>query len=143
MRKYKYDKEIVEKLVQQYNPFGLRGPANEPMVFGKASEAYLYVMTKIYTECPRGYVETPYILSLLYAKLSFHECKVLADDLADFGVREINFTSLDKKHGKQFLEMFCRALNTMSESRFDSGAFQEAYQLLVCRMELEKTMKEK
>lgn len=139
MRKYKYDKEIVEKLVQQYNPFGLRNAANEPMVFGKASEAYLYVMTKIYTECPRGYVETPYILSLLYARLSFHECKVLANDLANLGVKKISFTGLDNRYGKQFLELFCRALNTLSESRFDSGAFNEAYQLLICRMELEKT----
>lgn len=143
MKRFKYNKGIISQLIQQFNPFGLLNSAGEPQVFHNTSDAYLYVLVKLYVMAPRGFVEMPLFLAELYPHLSFPECKVLTTDMQTLGIYERNFVEYETKNGKKFLECLCRALHSLCESKFDSSAFEHAYQLLLNRIELEKTETEK
>lgn len=137
-----YQNDVVENLLRKFNPFGLRSKQGIPYEFMKVSEVYLFVMVKMYSMFPRGYVETPLFLAELYPHLTFSECKAYASEMESLGVNPVTLTTYETKEGKQFLESLCRGLHFLCETVFDNASFLEAYRLLLNRIELDRQKNE-
>lgn len=136
-----YQNDVVENLLRKFNPFGLRSKNGMPYEFMRVSEIYLFVMVKLYTMSPRGYIEIPLFISELYAHLSFSECKACAGQLESLGVEPVMHINYETKEGKQKIENILKGLHFLCETSFDSASFTEAYRLLLNRIELEKVKK--
>lgn len=137
-----YQNDVVENLLRKFNPFGLRSKNGQSYEFFKVSEIYLFVMVKLLTMFPRGYVEMPLFISDLYSHLSFAECKACAEAFIPLGIDPVVMIAYDRKDGKQKLEQICRGLHQLCETQFDNASFLEAYRLFQNRLELEKTRKD-
>lgn len=136
-----YQNDVVENLRRKFNPFGLRSKNGTPYEFMRVSEIYLFVMVKLYTMFPRGYIEIPLFISELYAHLSFSECKACASQLESLGVEPVMHINYETREGKQKLENICKGLHFLCETTFENASFTEAYRLLLNRIELEKVKK--
>lgn len=141
MRKL-YDNDVVENLLRKFNPFGLRSKQGVPYEFMRVSEIYLFVLVKLYTMFPRGYIEMALFISELYAHLSFAECKGCVEKMKELGVAPVLQIKYDTKQGKQALESICRGLHYLCETSFDNASFLEAYRLLLNRIEMESQKNE-
>lgn len=135
------DNDVIENLLRKFNPFGLRSKQGLPYEFMKVSEIYLFVLVKLWTLFPRGYIEMPLFISELYHHLSFNECKACVSQMESLGVEPVMFFNYETKDGKQKLENICRGLHFLCETQFVSDSFTEAYRLLLNRIELEKQKK--
>lgn len=133
--------DVVEQLLRRYNPFGLRSKQGMPYEFNRISEVYLFLMVKVYTLAPRGYIELPLLLNEIYYHLSFNECKAMVAIFKPLGLREVNLVDYQSIIGKQFFESLFKGLHLACETTFDNSSFLEAYRLFKNRMEIEKAKK--
>ena len=58
--------KFVESIIRQVNPMELPKEDGTAYVFLNSQENYVYVMNKIYTIAPRGYVDIEVVLCGLY-----------------------------------------------------------------------------
>lgn len=130
--------DVVEQLLRRFNPLGLRDKNGVPYEFMRVSELYLHVMVVAYTKFPRGYIETSIFINLLYPHLTYWESKDLAEKMEPMGVALYDIYFYDGKDGKEFFRQFIKCMHTFCETQFNQEAFNEAYRLLLNRMELEK-----
>lgn len=133
--------DVVEQLLRRYNPFGLRSKQGTPYEFNRISEVYLFLMVKVYTLSPRGYIELPLLLNEIYYHLSFNECKAMAQIFMPLGLKDVQLVDYQSVRGKLFFESLFKGLHIACETTFDNSSFIEAYRLFKNRMEIEKAKK--
>lgn len=143
MKKDLIKKDVVEQLLRRYNPLGLRDKLGHPFEFMRVSELYLHVMIVTWSKFPRGYIETPLLISTLYPHLSFSECKSLAEEMEPMGIKNFDTYEYDKRTGREFFFRFLQAMHKFCSTEFSSDHFGEAYRLLLNRLEIEKLKNEK
>lgn len=134
-----YDQEIVKGLMQQFNPFGLKTLEGFPLTFENPVQAYTHVINMMFEKCPRGYVETTFILKKLYPNISNAELFLINNSLEDTGIPRVNIVEYNSASGRRFLESFFRALNGICQTEFNEGAFLQAYQMFLAKQEIQNS----
>lgn len=129
MSKPKYfRKHYVKSVMSKVNPFYQRQRNNpeEYMLFNQVKDAYYNIMTLFFINCPQGYIELPYILSLIYPEKKLSELRQMGVDMMNLGVDLISTIIYDSKEGELFFETFFLALHTLCDTTFDRQAFKDA-----------------
>lgn len=132
------DPEIVKGLMQQFNPFGLKTLEGFPITFDNPVQAYSHVINMMFDKCPRGYIETTFILKKLYPNISNMELSLIHENLESSGIQRVNIVEYHSASGRRFLESFFRALNGLCQTEFNEGAFLQAYQMFLAKQEIQK-----
>lgn len=132
------DADIVKGLMQQFNPFGLKTLEGFPITFDNPVQAYTHVINMMFEKCPRGYIETTFILKKLYPNISNAELSMIHDNLESSGIQRVNIVEYNSASGCRFLESFFRALNGICQTEFNEGAFLQAYQMFLAKQEIQK-----
>lgn len=129
MNKPKYFKKCyVKSVMSKVNPFYQRQRNNpdEYMLYNQVKDAYYNIMTLFFINCPQGYIELPYILSLIYPEKKLSELRLMGVDMMNLGVDLISTIIYDSKEGELFFETFFLALHTLCDTTFDRQAFKDA-----------------
>lgn len=129
MNKPKYFKKCyVKSVMSKVNPFYQRQRNNpdEYMLYNQVKDAYYSIMTLFFINCPQGYIELPYILSLIYPEKKLSELRAMGVDMMNLGVDLISTIIYDSKEGELFFETFFLALHTLCDTTMDRQAFKDA-----------------
>lgn len=129
MSKPKYFKKCyVKSVMSKVNPFYQRQRNNpdEYMLYNQVKDAYYNIMTLFFINCPQGYIELPYILSLIYPEKKLSELRLMGVDMMNLGVDLISTIIYNSKEGELFFETFFLALHTLCDTTFDRQAFKDA-----------------
>lgn len=123
-----FKKCYVKSVMSKVNPFYQRQRNNpdEYMLFNQVKDAYYNIMTLFFINCPQGYIELPYILSLIYPEKKLSELRLMGVDMMNHGVELISTIIYDSKQGELFFETFFLALHTLCDTTFDRQAFKDA-----------------
>ncbi|MDT3388892.1 MAG: hypothetical protein LIR46_14220 [Bacteroidota bacterium] len=123
-----FKKCYVKSVMSKINPFYQRQRNNpdEYMLFNQVKDAYYNVMTLFFINCPQGYIELPYILSLIYPEKPFSIVKAMAIAMTKYGVGWVSVIVYDSKEGELFFETFFLALHTLCDTTMDRQAFKDA-----------------
>ena len=123
-----FKKCYVKSVMSKMNPFYQRQRNNpdEYMLFNQVKDAYYNIMTLFFINCPQGYIELPYILSLIYPEKKFSEIRFMAMDMIKYGVDGVSVIVYDSKEGELFFETFFLALHTLCDTTMDRQAFKDA-----------------
>ena len=123
-----FKKCYVKSVMSKVNPFyqKQRNNPDEYMLFNQVKDAYYNVMTIFFVNCPQGYIELPYILSLIYPEKRFSVVKAMAIDMTKHGVEWVSTIYYDSKQGELFFETFFLALHTLCDTTMDRQAFKDA-----------------
>lgn len=132
------DPDIVKGLMQQFNPFGLKTLEGFPITFDNPIQAYSHVINMMFEKCPRGYIETTFILKKLYPNISNTELSLIHNNLESSGIQRVNIVDYQSASGRRFLESFFRALNELCQTKFNEGVFLQAYQMFLAKQEIQK-----
>lgn len=132
-------KETKDSLYDKVNPLGFMQENGFPMSFVQPFESYYYLLCKVGHECPQGYLESTYILTILYPAWDFATVKRFAYQLADVGFPYVvDVMNWETDRGKNILERLAKCLHIINETRFNSDAFNYAYDLFRHSKELSK-----
>lgn len=123
-----FKKCYVKGVMSKVNPFYQRQRNNPDayMLFNQVKDAYYNIMTIFFINCPQGYIELPYILSLIYPEKKLSELRSMGVDMMNLGVDLISTIIYDSKEGELFFETFFLALHTLCDTTFDRQAFKDA-----------------
>ena len=134
---------FMVSLLEKNNPFGLTLNDGRSMFFYQPVEAYLCVMTTAYGLAPKGYIELPLLLMKFYRHLSYVNCKVLAKAVCrgNFLEEVVQLDSWQKMSTLNYFKRLCSGLCALVETPYNSGYVEQAWQLLLQRMEIEKISK--
>ena len=113
------------------------------MYFTRDADAYLHLMITTYIWFPKGYIELPYLVSVLYKNITFKNARTVAmfmkpwfdDDV--FQIRD-----WQGKQGRVFMERLATALTSFICVSFNRYDFDEAFKLFHHRVELDKLRNE-
>lgn len=135
---------FMVSLLEKNNPFGLTLNDGRSMFFYQPVEAYLCVMTTAYGLAPKGYIELPLLLMKFYRHLSYVNCKVLSKAVCrgNFLEEVIQLDSWQKMSTLNYFKRLCSGLCALVETPYNSGYVEQAWQLLLQRMEIERVVNE-
>ena len=141
MRKLVVTAKVLASLLNAANPFGLVDDQGNSRIFHDMVNCYFTVLTKLYDLSPRCYLETPLILRVLYADLSFNDCKLLAEELKKLGCPDVYLNAWDTRSTQKYCEGLLRGLCSFNATNFDMSYFNEAWNLLQLYIEGEEAKK--
>lgn len=134
---------FVMSLLQRCNPFGLTTKEGTSMFFQREVESYFYIMVQTWTLAPRGYIEMPLLLRRLYCHLPFKDCVRVVNGLRTFDIKPVvQLGEWESRQTRQFFCNLCSALCSLTSVPFCSQYVDQAWQLLLQRIEIEKQRKE-
>lgn len=137
------DHAFVVSLLSKCNPFAFTLENGQSMYFTRDADAYLHLMITTYIWFPKGYIELPYLVSVLYKNITFKNARTVAmfmkpwfdDDV--FQIRD-----WQGKQGRVFMERLATALTSFICVSFNRYDFDEAFKLFHHRVELDKLRNE-
>lgn len=123
-----FRKHYVKSVMSKVNPFYQRMASNpeDYMMFNQVADAYYYIIFTFIKNCPRGYIELPFILSKIYPEKKLIEIRNMTKDMNDLGVHSVNVITYMGKDGVQFFEAFFTALHSLCDTTMDHQAFKVA-----------------
>lgn len=133
---------LMQSLLSKYNPFGFTMPDGQSMEFESVYTAYMCLLIGTWRKYPRGYIELPLFLMTHYRHINYKQAKKMALTMKPLGLDMVvllgDYSTL---RGRETLAKLAKACHTIAGTSFDSYAFNQAYELLQNRIELEKTKK--
>lgn len=123
------DIKLAEQIVSRVNPFELAYNTGQPMVFREEHEIYYYIMCTLRRECPRGYIELPYALHILFPRWSQSQVDYTASKMIALNVPNVAVLTWSNKRADEYFEVFFHALHTIFETEFKNIAFKRALEL--------------
>lgn len=126
MKRFVSDSSVTEAFTK-VNPFFICQPNTSCyMVFNAPKEAYYYVLTILLRNCPRGYIELPYILGKLYPEKLMYVRRQMCELMMSVNVPEVTVIEYDSKEGRTYLEQFFNGLHTIFGTKMNHEAFNTA-----------------
>lgn len=121
-------------LIEQHNPFGIKGSAGNPLFFDDYEEVYSYVLKVVKDMFPRGYIDLVLLINIL-THLNTNECynvfrgmRGLWGDQAERLIK-INWQNAqDYNELREGLKILMRSLHVISETPFNDVMFEQAFQ---------------
>lgn len=137
MNKAVFNYHCFEEMIERYNPFGFKKDNGVIMMFEDYSAAYYYALQKLGTDFKKGVIDVPLYISDRTG-LPISEAEHIFDDMKSLlGKEELLDIDLRTFDGaERRLRDFIKALHTISETKFDEVAFQDAYAKFKQFMEL-------
>lgn len=134
---------FVVSLLSQCNPFAFTLETGASMFFTRETDAYLHLMVTTYIFFPKGYMELPYLVSILYKNTTFKNAKTVATFMKPWFVVDVfQVTDWQGKAGRVFMERLATALTAYNCVSFNRYEFDEAFKLFQHRVELDKLRNE-
>lgn len=134
--------ESLNELVNEVNPFLLKTCDGTFIKFHHPADAYHHVMLTFVRECPKGYVELPYILWVLYPDMKWSQIKKAANIMIAHGCSNIMQIDYGSKESFVQFEHFFTSLHTLAGTSFLHDAFHAACKTLVYSAEYFKQAKQ-
>lgn len=134
-KKTQHQSRIVPKdenyisMMSEVNPFFLmsNNSSNEYLIWRQAHEPYWHVLFQFYTNCPRGFIELAYILSVLYPRMRFNDVLKMSSLMQVLKTPEIVEINYGTKEAKIYFEQFFTSLCGVWGTKFNHTAFNTAY----------------
>lgn len=137
------DDAFVVSLLTKCNPFAFTLENGHSMFFTRDADAYLHLMVTTYMTFPKGYIELPYLVSILYKNISFKNAKTVAMFMKPWFDDDVfQITGWQGKQGRIFMERLATALTSFNCVSFNHYDFDEAFKLFEHRVELDKLRNE-
>lgn len=134
---------FVVSLLSQCNPFAFTLETGASMIFTREIDAYVHLMVTTYLFFPKGYIELPYLVSILYKNTTFKNAKTVATFMKPWFVESVfQIKEWQGKQGRVFMERLATALTAYNCVSYNRFYFDEAFKLFQHRIELEKLRNE-
>ena len=128
---------FIRSLLNYCNPFGLQMQTGEAMLFKDVTEAYFYVLVKIVTLFPRGYVDIVLLLCHLYPQCTWFEIgrmkRTVTKTTMSDDVELVKVWNSEKC--EDFFRQLMVGLHALSETKFNNAAFLNALELFKMKVE--------
>lgn len=138
MKSNVYDAKDLAELVEQHNPFGIKGNDGSILFFESYAAVYFHVLVVLHTQFKRGYVDLILLINVL-TQVGASVCEELFRNMRSLWGSNpeklimYNFDSTDDDdHADLALIMKC--LHVISETKFDAYQFREAIQLMQIKL---------
>lgn len=122
------DNNSARKMFSAVNPFFLRMPNNpdEYCIFNRPSECYYSILLTFFKNCPKGFIELPFILWMIYPFKKYKEIKEMKKAMMDLKVPDIAVINYDTKEASIYFEGFFTALHSICGTDMNHEAFKQA-----------------
>lgn len=118
----------ARKMFSSVNPFFLRNP-NKPedyCIFNRLVDCYYFVLLTFFKNCPKGYIELPYIIWKIYPSKKKNEVREMVNAMTDLKVPYIVVLNYDSKEATIYFEQFFTALHSVCGTDMNHEAFKQA-----------------
>lgn len=122
------DNNSARKMFSSVNPFFLRNPNNpeEYCVFNRLVDCYYFVLLTFFKNCPKGYIELPYIIWKIYPMKKKNEIRLIVNAMTTLKVEYIVCLNYDSKEANIYFENFFTALHSVCGTEMNHEAFKQA-----------------
>lgn len=122
------DDNSARKMFSAVNPFFLRVPCcpKDYCIFNRPSDCYYSVLLTFFKNCPKGFIELPYILWQIYPFKSPKEIKEMTKEMTELKVPDIVVINYDTKEATIYFENFFTALHSICGTDMNHDAFKQA-----------------
>lgn len=119
--------ELLETLHGLVNPLGLLSVTGSVLVFSDYEESYRYLLSRIYKNCPRGYVDLVWLFTDLW-KIKYNTAEKIYNEYAKpLGVKQhvlVNWKKYDEM--TRDLKPIVKVLHAINETPYMDAPFLSA-----------------
>lgn len=125
----KFDARTYADIIKKYNPFGFKEPNGSSSTFVDYGELYYYVMVKMVSDFPRGYIDISLFLVWEMNIEIRDACRIFKKHLRKWFQKDVILVELwdnDSRERDYFFRSLLSGLHAYSDTKFSESYYRNA-----------------